>query len=223
MIRIEWGGEHLQLHVDRAVFWGRRSTLIIADPHFGKAATMRSAGIPVPPGTTSTNLQRLEALLDATRAERLLILGDFFHAAAGRADATMQTLSDWRARRSALQIILVRGNHDRFAGAPPSEWNFELVGDEWRDGPFLFCHHACGTPAPLVMAGHIHPAVLLEDADGTSVRFPCFLFGAGRALLPAFGRFTGGKRISPSESDRVFVTTDNEVVEVRRMPGRRSD
>ncbi len=65
MIEIDWGGERLVVLAERALYWPRRRTIIIADPHFGKAATFRQAGIPVPHGTTATDLDRLRRLLPA--------------------------------------------------------------------------------------------------------------------------------------------------------------
>src|SRR5690554_3561823 len=68
-------GQTLTLHPERAVYWERARTLIVADTHFGKAATFRAHGLPVPVGTTTAALQRLDAVLTRTRAERLLFLG----------------------------------------------------------------------------------------------------------------------------------------------------
>jgi hypothetical protein len=34
-------GEKLGLFAERAIYWPARSTLLVADPHFGKAATFR--------------------------------------------------------------------------------------------------------------------------------------------------------------------------------------
>ena len=35
-LEIELRGERLQLHPERALLWPARSTLLVADPHFGK-------------------------------------------------------------------------------------------------------------------------------------------------------------------------------------------
>jgi metallophosphoesterase superfamily enzyme len=51
----------LLLLPEKAVFWPAQGMLIIADIHFGKAASFRAQGIPVPRGTTTENL------LDSTR------------------------------------------------------------------------------------------------------------------------------------------------------------
>jgi len=38
-----------------------------------------------------------------------------------------------------------------------------------------------------------------------SLQFPCFYFGGGYAILPAFGRFTGTVSIDPGAESNVFA------------------
>ena len=56
-------GESMVLLPERAMYWPARETLFIADPHWGKAATFRSYGIPVPAGTTDEGIARLDRLV----------------------------------------------------------------------------------------------------------------------------------------------------------------
>src|SRR5688572_30053218 len=126
---ITWAGEKLSLLPERALWWERQRTLFIADPHFGKASAFRAAGIAVPELSHDADLVRLDDVLSATAAARLVILGDFFHAKAGRTDATLTALAAWRNRHMKLEVILVPGNHDRHAGAPPDEWRISCVSN----------------------------------------------------------------------------------------------
>lgn len=77
-IEIEFGDQQLALLPDRAVWWPLARTLFIADSHFGKAATFRAAGLPIP-DATETDLARLDRLLQSTIARRLIVLGDLLH------------------------------------------------------------------------------------------------------------------------------------------------
>lgn len=77
-------GAQVLLLPERALYWPAARTLVIADPHFGKAAAFRARGVPVPEFTTLDNLARLDAVLSRTSAERLVVLGDFLHARQGR-------------------------------------------------------------------------------------------------------------------------------------------
>jgi DNA ligase-associated metallophosphoesterase len=224
-LTIEWHGERLALLRQRAVHWSRCSTLIIADPHFGKAAAFRSAGIPVPGGTTACDLGRLSELLNARRADRLIILGDLLHARGGRAESTFKEIARWRANHHQLDIIIVRGNHDAHAGDPPDDWRFRCIDPPMIQPPLAFAHEPCPRKGCGVLAGHIHPGASLHDESGMSMRLPCFIFRDDHAVLPAFGTFTGLHPVRPrrGSQDRVFAVGPDRVVEVARERARRRE
>ncbi|MFL6196304.1 MAG: ligase-associated DNA damage response endonuclease PdeM [Thermoanaerobaculia bacterium] len=211
---MELRGETLLLLPERALFWERAATLIVADAHLGKAASFRAAAIPLPGGTTTAALDRLTSALERTGARRLLLLGDFFHARSGRASRTLAVIADWRERHAALEIVLVRGNHDKGAGDPPGEWQFECVDEPRLEPPFAFRHHPAEDPSGYVLAGHIHPAIVLEGPARQREKLPCFLFGERGGLLPAFGDFTGGATVRPRRGDRVYAVAGEEVVPI---------
>jgi metallophosphoesterase superfamily enzyme len=103
-----------------------------------------------------------------------------------------------------LEIVVVRGNHDRNAGDPPSDWNIQSVMDGWKTGPFVCCHKPCEQAEGHVFCGHIHPAFSLRERSGTGLRAPCFVVGPQRTIFPAFGSFTGLAAIEPEPGDRIF-------------------
>ena len=213
-MRVEVQGEAFHLLPERALLWEHTETLLVADPHFGKAAAFRAAGLPLPGGTTSEALARLDRALAQTAARRLLILGDLLHARSGRAAKTLDTIAAWRRRHEDLEIVLVRGNHDRGAGDPPSEWRFDCRDEPVLEPPFAFRHHPQEEESGYVLAGHLHPAFSLIGPGRHRERLPCFLFGERLGLLPAFGEFTGGASVRVREGERVFVVAGEEVVEV---------
>jgi uncharacterized protein len=215
-VRIETQAEELALLAERAIYWPRENALIVADIHFGKAATFRSAGIPVPEQTTQADLDRITKLIDKTRADHLIILGDLIHAKMGKSHEVVGSIAKWRAERPQLQITLIRGNHDRVSGTLPDEWNVEVHATPLAMSPFLLAHEPDHESDLYVLAGHIHPSVRISDGLHRSTRLPCFSFGERRALLPAFGSFTGSYDISPSPSDRIYVIADREII---KMPG----
>lgn len=224
MLEIDWTGERFGLLHERAVYRPAQRALLIADPHFGKAATFRTAGIPVPTGTTDTTLHRLDAALRKTDAHRLFILGDFFHSRAARNDKLHAQLQQWRMKWMQLNIVLIRGNHDAHAGDPPVELDIECVDEPHRDSAIDLRHHpadATRNSTRPSLAGHVHPRITLRDAGG-SLSGPCFYFGQREALLPAFGEFTGSHRISPEPGDRVFAIGPDAVLEVSALFGGRS-
>jgi DNA ligase-associated metallophosphoesterase len=198
----------------RALWWERTRTLFAADLHLGKAATFRSAGIPVPEQTTSETLARLGAAIRETRPERLVILGDLIHAVAGRAQDTMAAFAAWRRDRDDLKVQLIRGNHDRRAGDPPSEWDIQCLDAPVSDGPFQLCHDPSESGAPVAIAGHLHPMTSLGDGRGMGVRTPCFWLTSRFIVLPAFGAFTGGRVVRPGRGDRIIAVGPEAVAEM---------
>jgi DNA ligase-associated metallophosphoesterase len=211
MLEMELANETLSLSPERAIYWRRRRTALIADPHFGKAAAFRSAGVPIPHGTTGSNLDRLRRLLVATGAERLVVLGDFLHARAGRAQKTLTAICAWRQEFAQLDIVLVRGNHDAGAGDPPPDWNIRCEDAPLLEPPFCLAHEPCEHPDGYVLAGHLHPAYWLSEGCGPSLRLPCFWFGERTGVLPAFGSFTGGRGVRTNVGDRLYLVGPERV------------
>jgi DNA ligase-associated metallophosphoesterase len=213
-LAVRIAGEDALLLPEKAVYWPREQMLIIADIHFGKAAAFRAQGVPVPRGTTGQNLAALDALTAVHATRQLVFLGDFLHARAAHATATLAAMLAWRQRHGALQLLLVRGNHDRHAGDPAAALGIEVVDEPYRVGPFSFCHHPDVAAPGFVLAGHVHPVFRLSSRND-SVRLPCFLANSTRMILPSFGAFTGGFVVSPAPGERLWVSSGDAVHCVR--------
>lgn len=214
MTPCEIAGERLMLLPERAAYWPARATLFVADFHLGKAASFRSAGIPLPAGTTTENVERLGRAIDRTRARHVVFLGDFLHSAEARAPRTLGRFGEWRSARESVALTLVRGNHDRKAGDPPAEWNIACVEAGAALGPFVLNHEPGPSRGGYALAGHIHPAVRLSAEGESALRLPCFWFARRHGVLPAFGAFTGSAVVRPRAGDQVFVIAEREVLKV---------
>lgn len=212
-MKLHVAGEELLLLPQKAMYWARMQMLIVADIHFGKAASFRALGVPVPAGTTSANLQALDELLALHPVRQILFLGDFLHAKAAHAPATLAALLAWRRRHPQLLLTVVRGNHDAHAGDPPPPLAITMVDEPYLMGPFAFCHHPDVLSAAYVMAGHVHPVYRLR-AGWESLLLPSFLASPQRIVLPAFGAFTGGHPVLPQPGERVFVSSGVAVWEI---------
>ena len=199
------GDERVELLATRALNWPRASTAFVADVHLGKAAAFRAGGVPLPRGSTAADLARLSAVLRETGAQRLVVLGDFLHGAAGRVSALDVAFRAWRAEHATIEVVLVRGNHDDRAGDPPADWNIAVVAEPHPLAPFLACHIPVSPRSGYALCGHVHPGVTLYGPADQSERLPCFVLGRRRAILPAFGGFTGLARASPLPGDRIVA------------------
>lgn len=205
------GGEAVELFADRALYWTRTRALFVADVHLGKAAAFRAGGVPVPRGSTANDLKRLAALVEASGATRLVVLGDFLHAKEGVVPALDQAFRAWRERHASLAITLVRGNHDAKSGDPPPGWGVEVVGEPHALPPFLACHVPASPRTGYALCGHVHPGVRLNGRGDESVRLPCFVLGRRRAILPAFGRMTGLAIVSPAPDETVVAIAGSDL------------
>jgi len=211
---VQVAGESLLLLPEKAIYWPAEEMLIIADIHFGKAASFRALGVPVPRGTTSENLAGLDALVAVHGARQVVFLGDFLHARAAHASSTQLAMLAWRQRHPNLDLMLVRGNHDLHAGDPAAALGIALVDEPHAIGPFAFCHHP-GVDAPgYGLAGHVHPVYVLATRFD-ALRLPCFVVGEQGLILPSFGAFTGGHAVKPGPGDRIYVTSGDAVHAVR--------
>ena len=201
---VNHANETFWLLPEHALWWPARRILFVADVHFGKAATYRALGQPVPSGTTNENLSRLTQLLLHYQPAQLVFLGDFLHAVHARTASVLKALADWRERFPALDCVLVRGNHDSRAGDPPAALNISVVNEPWLIGPIAACHHPQTHPTHFVLAGHLHPATVLRGPGRDMLRLPCFCIEAHQAILPAFGEFTGGWTIKAQAGQRLY-------------------
>ena len=98
---IQCAGEAVWLLPERALWWPAQRMLMVADAHFGKAATFRARGVPVPTGSTGQAIARLDAMLTRLPVAHIAWLGDLLHAR--EAQATMDALITWRASGTRRQ------------------------------------------------------------------------------------------------------------------------
>jgi DNA ligase-associated metallophosphoesterase len=198
-------GERVTLFAERALYWQSQRTLFVADVHLGKAATFRAHGVPMPRGVTASDLARLSRLVARAGASRVVVLGDFLHARAGRVPALDAAVRAWRSAHAALEIVLVRGNHDARAGDPPAAWEIDCREAPHALPPFLACHEPASPRSGYALCGHVHPGIRLHGHGEDSARLPCFVLGDRHAILPAFGRFTGLALVSPPRGVRIVA------------------
>ncbi|MEX1827646.1 ligase-associated DNA damage response endonuclease PdeM [Luteibacter sp. CQ10] len=201
---IDVAGERLELHAERAIFWPAKRILFVADVHFGKGAVFRRAGIAVPSGDTDDDLARLDALIASLAPEQLVVLGDLVHGAPGRHSEWVERVRAWRAHHRGVRMRLIAGNHDRHMDA---RWlGFDVCPDRLAEPPFVLSHHPRADERGYVLAGHVHPGVVVRDG-WRKHRLPAFVFDARVGMLPAFGTMTGLHEITSEAGRRIIAVT----------------
>jgi DNA ligase-associated metallophosphoesterase len=205
-------GQNLWLSSQRSLFWEEEKALVVSDLHFGKTGHFRKAGIPVPQSVYREDLQRLVSLLHYFKPSKIVVVGDFFHS---RANTELDWFKRWREDFAALQIILVRGNHDILTDAWYRDAAIDVVYPTLQKGAFLFSHDRIETPPGVYsFFGHIHPGVLIHGLGKQSLRFPCFYFTERYCILPAFSKFTGAVAMDQTEASAVFAIVENELIKL---------
>jgi len=180
--------ESLILTNQRALFWERHKTLVLSDLHIGKTAHFRKHGIPIPDDIMHKDLDRLKELILHFHPVQLLIVGDLFHA---EANSNMPHFQNWREQFSEIEMLLIKGNHDRL----PQQWLTQLglqTEHELFMDPFLFVHDPSESPGvAFTISGHIHPGVFVKGKGRQRIKLPCFALHKQGLILPAFSQFTG--------------------------------
>lgn len=208
-------GEQVLLMPERALFHPAAGILYVSDLHLGKHATLRALGVPLPGGSAG-DLARLSQAITRSGAQRLIILGDLMHAEHSRDRDTLAAFAAWRAAHPELPVLLVRGNHDCHAGDPPADWRITCVSPpHWENAPAAFTlvhdpEEANGVGG-FALAGHLHPAALIEGQGRQQIKLPCFWQWAHGMVMPAFSTFVAGGRLPRRPGEHLYAVTDSEV------------
>ena len=193
MVPFSFFDEQMQLVGGLALFWPSQDALLVSDLHLEKASYYAGTGQMLPPYDSRETLGRLAEAIQATRARRVIALGDNFHDADGpnRLEPHAQGMLDALTR--AVDWIWITGNHDgqsakRISGG-------ERVS-EVRLGGINLRHQAATSIREPEISGHFHPRLSIR-ARGRRIARPCAVMaeckaGAPRLILPAFGALTGG-------------------------------
>lgn len=201
-------GEPMALLADRALYWPARRRLFVADLHLGKGDSFRSAGIALPSGGTTHDLARIGALIDASGATSLWVLGDFLHAAANER-SWRDGWEAWRAQQAGFDIAVLTGNHDRALAR--AGLDLILLGDAVDDGPFALRHAPDPRSGLHVVCGHLHPTIKIGDVPR---RWPAFWLRGAMTVLPAFSQFTGGRTPMPGEGGHLVACVEDTLLTV---------
>lgn len=204
--------EKVILMPEKAIWFESRKLLLVADLHFGKINHFRKSGIPVPAKANDKNTELLINLLNHTKAERLIFLGDLFHS---HYNEEWEVVGQIRKHFAACSFELVLGNHDILSALQYERHSMIVYPAELRVGNFVFTHEPLETvPEGLYnLSGHLHPGVQLRGTGKQSMTLPCFYFGKHQGILPAFGSFTGLARVSPKKEERIFIIANDQIID----------
>ena len=225
-LKLRCAGLEVYLLAEKCLWIPDLGSVCLADTHFGKAATFRHLGLPVPAGTTATMLQRINYVLEQTQASELVVLGDWIHSSCTLGSDYFDDLITWRHKWHSLTIRLIVGNHDRRNLSLLEPLEMQVQPEGTRLGPFALYHYPeehrlTDEPVgknPFRLCGHKHPCVAIPVAPRQLQKFPCFVISPNQIILPAFGEFTGMSQVYPSDEQRLVACLGSSLVNVPSEP-----
>lgn len=192
-------------------------TLVVADLHWGFAASHQAQGNLLPFWGDEEIATRLRTLIADYEPAEVIWLGDCLHTLAGREPA------ESFLRSSVTPTTIVCGNHDRrwrvsrgHDAAPAEEPPASVVR-----GGFVFHHGHLEVPVPdgaMEIMGHHHPALAWNDHAGGRIKLPALIASSRRLILPAFSPWAMGSAWNPllAEDETLFAIAPKRIFAVSR-------
>ncbi|MEO8125941.1 MAG: metallophosphoesterase [Bryobacteraceae bacterium] len=184
-------------HASGALILRELRTILVADVHMGYGWAQRRRGQLGPVHDAGVQ-QRVQALIDELNPATVIFLGDVVHAPRPSAQERALVEQTLQAVATRVEIIAVRGNHDRSFARDYPDLGIRVV-EHWQGAGLLAMHGdhlPLAPPEERLVIGHIHPAIGVRDDAGASRRIPAFLVGARALVLPAFSPLAAGFDVS---------------------------
>ena len=196
---LDVAGVTLLADLSGALLWQEQRLLVVSDLHLEKGSSFAKRGVLLPPFDSVATLSRLAAVIARHDPKMVIALGDSFH----DRNAHERLSTPDREALTAMQVrrdwIWISGNHDP---ALPSDLG-GAVASEVAIGPIVFRHEPTGASGEI--AGHLHPKARVPTR-GRSIERRCFASDGERAVMPAFGAYTGGLSIRDAAFAKIFRT-----------------
>jgi DNA ligase-associated metallophosphoesterase len=201
MVAFRLAGAEVFADHQGALWWPAEGVLVVADLHFEKGSSIASrTSQMLPPYDTHATLRVMEAVVERHQPRCIVCLGDNFHDREGPSRLDREARGRLQAMMEKRRFIWIEGNHDAAAAAV-------LGGESAPDlamGPLLFRHEpTVSGDATGEVAGHLHPAVVVETR-ARRLRRKCFVSDGWRCVLPSMGSFTGGLDVGDEAFDALF-------------------
>lgn len=182
--------------VDRCLYWKSEKTLIVGDLHLGYEDSLTEAGYALPRTQQKENYEIFERILTELdkKLERIIFLGDVKHYFG---KILRQELFDFedlikffeKKIGKKVKIVVTKGNHDKILEPILEKYEEIELRDYLLEKEILFLHGDAESMkkayfemqdkrTKLVVLGHFHPALVLQDKKGVKVeKYKCFLYG----------------------------------------------
>ncbi|MEY3989302.1 MAG: hypothetical protein RI985_383 [Chloroflexota bacterium] len=195
-----------ELLPSRALYWPIRQMLVVADLHLGRIVSRAPKLL----DDVQLTLSRLSDALAQTKASQLLFLGDVFHMRNAYHPELVNAFDVWRTSHEQIEMILVRGNHERAMGDPPGQLRLHCVNPGYAEGGVTFLHEPRHMNSFTICA-HLHPCLLVPTDRAIATTVPCFVWNQEYLYMPAFEDTIPGRVIS-RRFDEQYACIHNQMV-----------
>jgi len=184
-------GDHALTATRTGVLWWEKERLLcVSDMHLGKASRFaRKTGGLLPPFETHETLARLAQDIARFDPETVVCLGDSFDDLQALDEVEETDLKSLMMLMAGREWIWIEGNHE----AGPTEISGTHLKEYCRKD--VMFRHIYQPDQRTQVSGHYHPKGRIS-AGGAGRSAPCFVVDRDHAIMPAFGTYTGGLKVS---------------------------
>ncbi|MDO8874366.1 MAG: metallophosphoesterase [Methanoregula sp.] len=204
-MKMEFIGEGPALVIE-----GGQRMLVVADLHFGIEADLAAHGLHFK-SRSEHRLERLHKVIDSTKPDELVLLGDVKHSIPSLTWQEYYELPKiLDSLRTRLPLHVFPGNHDIGIERFLHEGEIRPKDGAVLDGVGYLHGHMNPSPAlagHLVVIGHHHPLLSLRDEVGCALQSPAYLRAGINTGDP--GMEQSGKSSLPSRV--LFMPSFNEI------------
>jgi len=179
---------------DRCLILDEGPTAVLGDLHLGYESALEEEGMYIPRINTESIRDAMNNVLSEYEPKRMVLLGDIKHDfKRSKRDAKAEVRKIMDLLTEALDVVVVKGNHDNFLQNILSEIGL-LAVDHTDIGGFRMEHGHFDSKIRPVIIGHEHPSVRIPGAVSGGMKIQCFVHQRkdGVIVLPPFSPFSAG-------------------------------
>ena len=191
--------KHEFIFIDKTIFFPEQGILAIGDLHIGYEHSLRDSGILIPETQVKDTIDNLEKVIleikkRKYKLKKVIFLGDIKHyfGYEWREKFYFNKVLDFlRGYVKDKDIILIKGNHDKF------DFSGKKMKNYYFNNGLMFLHGHMSydqifeTKVKMMVMSHLHPSISLSDKQNIKrEKFKCFLVGNYKRkkviILPSF-------------------------------------
>ncbi len=182
------------------LFIKKDKILVLGDLHLGFEESLNKQGVLIPRFQLQEILLILRKILDKTKPEKIIIVGDLKHEFGSISEQEWRhvlELIDFLALKS--ELIIIKGNHDVKLLPITQKRNIKIL-PFYKLKEILFVHGdvVITKESKVIIIGHEHPAVSFRERP--TQKYKCFLKGKYKKsiliVMPSLNLVTEGSDIT---------------------------